>query len=164
MLEGQNKQAAFKVFTYKGVTNPGDRILPIYKRVWDDAAKKDVVKKTSESDIYEMIQEANNTSDINQLKKMINGGQIEAPEDPMAVYGQDLGNYPSSIHEVYDRVNHGEEAFKALSPELQQYFGSYSNWENALLSGTYESELQKYFNKALEDAKAVTEKKEGNEE
>lgn len=130
--------------TYSCPTRPGEKIMPVHTRVYDEELKKEVVKKTSETDVYDLIQEANNTSDITLFKKMINGGQMEPPEDPVAQYGLDLGNFPSSIHEVYDRVNDGENAFNSLPQFIQDGFGSYEAMTQALLNGTYGQKLDDF--------------------
>lgn len=118
-------------------SNPGKNIQPVYTRVYDEYLEREIVKHTSDTDIYELIQESDNTSDISLLKKMINGGQVEAPTDPMAQYGLDLANMPKDIHQLYDRVNSQDAAFKSLPEYMQKGFGNSDAMRAALLDGSY---------------------------
>lgn len=131
-------------------SNKGNRVQPVYTRVYDSDLKREVVKHTSDTDIYELIQESNNSSDITLLKKMINGGQVEAPEDPLAQYGLDLANMPKNIHEVYDHTNDAANAFAALPSYVQEAFGSVGAFTSALKDGTYASKIDSIFTKQAE--------------
>lgn len=130
----------------------GDRIQPIYKRVYNADMKREIVEHVDDFDIYESIQESDNTSDITLLKKMINGGTTEAPEDPLALYGLDLANMPKNIHEVYDTVNHGNEAFEAMGDSYKKAFGSVEGLRQALLDGTASDIIKATYQKDLEAA------------
>lgn len=145
-------------------TNPGNRVQPVYTRVFDDTLKREVVKHTSDTDVYELIQESDNTSDITLLKKMINGGQVEAPDDPLAQYGLDLGNMPKNIHDVYNQVNSADNAFNSLPDYLQKGFGSVEAFSNALKDGTYSSQVETIINNyaKAEAAKAAAKAMEDN--
>lgn len=143
--ERQDKQAS-NGLPASCFSNPGNRIQPVYTRVYDDVLKREVVKHTSDTDIYELIQESDNSSDITLLKKMINGGQVDAPEDPLAQYGLDLANMPKNIHEVYDQVNHADSAFNSLPDYIKNGFGSVYAFEASLKDGSYYSKVETYAN------------------
>lgn len=160
---GQNIQAS-NGLPSSCFSNPGNRIQPVYTRVYDAELKREIVKHTSDTDIYELIQESDNTSDITLLKKMINGGSVEAPEDPLAQYGLDLANMPKNIHDVYDQVNSAENAFNSLPDYLKSGFGSVDAFEASLKDNTYYSKVEQYasaYAKA-EAAKAAAAAQEGN--
>lgn len=137
-----SKEKEKKVSTLEGVicSNPGDRIAPVYKRVYDKDYDSTLVKQVDTFDIEEFIQSSKSSTDLAVLqKRFIELGEIPAVDANMG--SNDLTVYPSNIHEVYDMVNDVASNFAKLPQSIQAIFGTKEAYMKALLDGTYQATL-----------------------
>lgn len=146
----------------KGYSTPvGNKIQPIYKMVFDEKLRKDVVKVVGEQDIDDFIQKSSSSTDIAFLQReAIRTGQY--PADPRAVYGVDMTLMPTNIHELYKSVNDIDSHFLKLPADVQAMFGSAENYKNAVLDGNAEAVIRAgYEQLANQAASQVVNVKEG---
>ena len=81
-----SKEKEKKVSTLEGVicSNPGDRIAPVYKRVYDKDYDSTLVKQVDTFDIEEFIQSSKSSTDLAVLqKRFIELGEIPAVDANM---------------------------------------------------------------------------------
>ena len=146
--KSQVKQKHSLLVDDKYLTPVGTPITPIYKRVYDEEKKCEIVKKVDEFDIDEFIQKSSNMTDLAMLKRqMERTGEI--PLDPNAQYGVDMTQFPETIHDVYRAANTIDEHFKTLDPVVQEAFGSSSVYRSHVLDGTAQEYLNNYFNEKI---------------
>lgn len=124
----------------------GDRIAPVYKKVYDERLKKNVVKKVDEFDLYEFIQASKNSADLALLqKRWIELGELDAPIGFDG--GQDMVNVPSNIHDVYKTLNDLDGAYNKLPDSLKAIFGSRDAYLNSLIDGSFNAIVAAAINK-----------------
>jgi len=154
------------VSTLKGVITScaGKPTAPVYKRVYDEALGKNVVKKVDETNLYEFIQASKSSTDLATLQKRflelgeIPGGQLGWQGDI------DLTTMPQNIHEVYNMTSDIDAAFNKLPESVQKIFGNKDAYMKSLIDGTYQATLIKALNESQKVPADTGEKKEEGKE
>ena len=158
-----SKEKEKKVSTLEGVicSNPGDRIAPVYKRVFDKDLEKNVVKQVDTFNLYEFIQASRSQTDLAILeKRYIELGEIPAVDPSMQQ--ADFVGYPENIHEVYNMVNDINGNFTKLPESIQKIFGTKENYLKSLMDGTYQATLINALNAASAQAANNSEQESEN--
>lgn len=161
-------ETSIKVFTYPS-TCAGDPIQPVFKRKYDKDMKREIVKQDGEVNLYEMIQEADNSSDLVLMKKAIAGDTSLAPEDASAIFS-DGSLYPNNIHELYGAQSEFGTQYDKLPESVKKIFPDVSSFRAAIIDGSYADKVTNGLQaqamaaaKAAEEAAAKAAKeKEGN--
>jgi len=122
-------------FQYPG-TCPGLKVQPVFKRIYDEDMKREIVKQDGEVDLYDMIQEADNSSDLILLKKAIQGDSRLAPDDPNATFS-DGALYPNNIHELYGQESEFSTQYNKLPDPVKTIFPDVASFKAAVIDGTY---------------------------
>lgn len=138
----------------------GNSIAPVYKRVYVKDVDKNLVRKVDETDIHEFIQASKATTDLAILqKRFLELGEI--PQVDPTLGSNDLTQFPSDIHGVYNMVNDVAGNFAKLPQSVQKIFGTKEAYLDALLKGTYQATLINAINqqKAPEEPKKESEDK-----
>lgn len=138
-----NEKKAEKVSTLKGVifTPSGSAMAPVYKRVFNKDANRNLVTKVDETDLNEFIQASASQTDLALLqKRFIELGEIPQA-DPNLIHGIDTTIMPNDIHGVYDMVNDVDVNFNKLPKSIQDIFGSSQAYLQSLLNGSYHATL-----------------------
>ena len=136
------KKEKEKVSSLAGVvcTPSGERIAPVYKRAYCKELDSNIVQKVDETDLFEFIQASKSTTDLAVLqKRFIELGEIPCVDPSLG--SNDLTQFPSDIHGVYDMVNDVAGNFAKLPESVQKIFGSKEAYLDALLKGTYQATL-----------------------
>ena len=161
-VQGQTgKKEKEKVSSLEGVvcTPNGERIAPVYKRAYSKECDSNIVQKVDETDLFEFIQASKATTDLAILqKRFIELGEI--PNVDPTLGSNDLTQFPSDIHGVYDMVNDVAGNFAKLPESVQKIFGTKEAYLDALLKGTYQATLIN----ALNSQNAQKEQKNENQE
>ena len=136
-------------------TNSGNDIAPVYKKVYDQEKKREIVKVVDHFNINEFVQSSASTVDLAILKKRA----LEMGESAGAFVGDiDETLFPENIHDVYKFNSTLTEKFNGLEEGLKKQFGSVDKYRAAILNGSALDVAQKYFiaeakKKAAEAAK-----------
>lgn len=117
-------------------TCAGSMKQPVFKRFYDKEMKREIVKQDGEVDLYEMIQEADNSSDLTLLKKAIAGDTSLAPEDSNAIFS-DGALYPNNIHELYGSQGEFSTQYNQLPDSVKKIFPDVSSFRSAIIDGSY---------------------------
>lgn len=113
-------------------TNPGNRMEPVYERVFDKDLGCEVVKKVREIDIYEYIQSSASSTDMAQLRaQLLRTGEVPCV-DPTLRHGE-VSLEANNIHEFYNLINGAAAQFDDLDPKVQAIFGSREEFVKALI-------------------------------
>lgn len=167
MSETKNKKKLTKdgeIIADKSIfflTHTGHTIAPVYKKIFDADAKRELVKVVDHFDIYEFVQSSASSVDLAILKKRA----IEMGESAGAFVGDiDETLFPESIHDVYKFNSTLTEKFNGLEEGLKKQFGSVDKYRAAILNGSALDVAQKYYvaeakKKAAEAAKTEGEQK-----
>lgn len=115
-------------------TNPGKRMQPVYKKVFDEELGRKVVKQVSEFDIYEYIQSSASSADMAQLRSEYVRTGMFPSVDPTLVHGAPTIQ-ANNIHEFYQLVNGAKDSFESLDPRVKEIFGDADSYVEALLKG-----------------------------
>lgn len=143
-------------------TEPGSHIAPVYKRVFNTELNRNVVTKVDETDIFEFIQASKSTNDLAILQqRFIALGEIPCVDPTLG--SNDLTQFPSDIHGVYDMVNSVDKNFKMLPDSIQAIFGTSQAYMEALLNGTYQATILNAINNGQASTKEVKEEVVTNE-
>lgn len=129
----------FKKFTYPS-TCVGSMKQPVFKRKYDEDMKRGIVKQDGEVDLYEMIQEADNSSDMTLLKKMIAGDPACSPEDATAVFS-DGALMPNNIHELYGQNSEFGNQYAKLPDSVKSIFPDVDSFRSAVIDGSYNNKV-----------------------
>lgn len=164
MSEGQVTKTSQKteVNTLQGVvcSNSGNRIAPVFKRVYDNDLKRNVVKKVDETDIQEFINASRSMTDLAALeKRLIATGEIPAVDPSLNGDGIDFTQYPKDIHEVYSMVNDIDSSFSKLPENIQKIFGTKEVYMASALKGTLKETIINGLNKQTVPADTPIEQK-----
>lgn len=128
-------------------TPSGNKMMPVYKKVFDEKTKESHVLKVSEFDIDEFIQASNSQTDLAMLRQqMATTGQIPVVDDEVV----DATLFPENIHELMDTINNIENNFNGLPDSVKQIFGNKDAYVSALVDGTYNDKLLKGLTKYYE--------------
>lgn len=136
-------------------THPGDAIAPVFKRVYDENLKRDIVKVVDHFNLNEFVQSSASSVDLAILKKRA----LEMGESAGAFVGDiDETLFPENIHDVYKFNSTLTEKFNGLEEGLKKQFGSVDKYRAAILNGSALDVAQKYYvaeakKKAAEAAK-----------
>lgn len=121
-------------------TCSGSKVQPVFKRVYDEDMKRGIVKQDGEVDLYEMIQEADNTSDMTLLKKAIKGDSSIAPDDASAVFS-DGALMPNNIHELYGSSSEFTTQYQNLPDSVKKIFPDVNSFRAAIIDGSYTNKV-----------------------
>lgn len=141
--ERQIDKAEKKVSVLEGVVccPAGDVNAPVFKIVYDEKLKKNIVKQVDTFNIYEFIQASKSSTDLATLQKR----WLELGEVPGGVLGfdgdVDMTLYPCDIHGVYKMVNDVDGAFNRLPESIQKIFGNKDAYLKALLDGSFNASV-----------------------
>ena len=139
---GQVNETPKKTSTLEGVvcSNPGCAIAPVYKRVFNTEAKRMIVKKVDETNLYEFIQSSKSETDLATLhRRFVALGEIPAVDPSLGEVDQTI--FPNTIHELYGLVNDLNKSFDSLPDSIKKIFGTSDAYGQAVLDGSYSSKL-----------------------
>lgn len=148
----EKKQKKFVPFPGVVASDAGSHTMPVYKQVYDEELKRNIVKKVDEFDLFEFIQASASQTDFALLeKRFVELGEI--PQFDPSLGENDLTNMPGNIHEVYAMANDIADNFAKLPQSIQTIFGTKEAYMKALLDGSYQATIVNYINAQAEEAK-----------
>lgn len=101
-------------------TEPGDHFMNIYKwRVDDDGNMIRKIVKTE--NIYDRIQAARDSVDLNKILERYENGDASALQKVQGMY-IDTTELPKTYHELYKAVQIHNDAFNSMPVEIKQAF------------------------------------------
>lgn len=136
-------------------TNSGDELLPQYIETIDKNGKT-YLKKTSDKNVYEMIQEESKGTSIYEIvDKYLQTGDETLLNRREGVFA-DFLNLPKSQLELHQKIKEAEHQFEQLDREIRAEFDNdVGVFKTAILDGTFEDRIAHYIGKQTKAEKAA---------
>lgn len=134
----------------KECTPAGKETLPQYIEDVDKNGKK-ILKRTTDVNIYEKIQEESDGSDVYSiLEHYIKTGDISTLNKNKAIYG-DFLNMPKTTIEAFNMATRAERAFNESDKSIRELFENDVNvFKKSIADGTLNEKLAKFMPKEKE--------------
>lgn len=112
-------------------SNPGTSEHILYSPQFDDHGHFELVESGVE-DVYDMIQSHKDSTDIHQILRRFNNGDVNALNKVQGVFA-DVTEMPKTYAEMLNHIIAGKNAFMDLPVETRAKFGhSFERWLAAM--------------------------------